>query len=304
MIRTIHNIPNNVCNVNYLVKIPDQRRIFQKILHTAHAAVFEVHRTFSLIGPALRYQFNKCIDYVKPPTQKNGVIAYDTASFPWNADKNTSSAGLYVFIHGLRGTPLTWEKYRKQVHQTQPGVHCFVPQVYRRGNCPLKEAADPILVAIQDYAKKHPGKTIYLVGVSHGALIAAYLERKLSLENTPIKLASIAGVHFGTKIVDKFFKLHLQKLTGLHPLVAETFRYGNAKAMKRLDNWRIFAKGPHAACTRIFYATTEDDRVRNVESALPKIGDSDQHYFIHGHSHNSIVNAVRDHVLKNLSAKN
>lgn len=144
----------------------------------------------------------------------------------WKKD----SSGLCVLLHGFKGHPSIWDPHLKILNE-ESKIDVFVPFVPKAGNCSLEEAASPILPNIIDYTKNHPDKPICLIGVSNGGRLATWLEVQLRTisPSTPVKVSTIAGVHFGTPIIQLLEKLKLAKFF-LSPVIRKELSYGNVKA--------------------------------------------------------------------------
>lgn len=287
----------------YVKTFVDNRTVEMKIRHIAMACFNYISMLLIMAKRWVAFRVWRRAEYVAVSSSEGASPHYAEALLPWRGKER--SDGLYVFVHGLCGVPFCWEHYRRVIKQIKPQAHCFIPDVWKVGNCPLEESAAPILAAVNHYAKKFPGKPINLVGLSNGGRIVGWLERSLQLEGTPIKVVSIAGVHFGTKVIGYFSgplgKRAIKQLTGYCDEIQKDLIFGGASARRNLDLWRAAAAMGHSRATqRYFYASTEDELVRSTAAALPKISEIDSYRIVHGHSHTSIVEGVRDQVLKDL----
>lgn len=204
------------------------------------------------------------------------------------------SQGLVALFHGLRTHPAAWSA-QLSLLKNHNKVDVFAPLVPQKGMCSLNDAATPILPTLLDYAEKNPGKPICLIGASNGGRIAAELEIRMREKSpqTPIKISTIAGVHFGSQRMNLLEKIGLAKW--FYPLaLRQELQYGSDTA-KSLVN-RLKAPLPTGCAPRSheFYATTEDLSIPDLDSCLPPIPGAKFH-ILHGHSHDSIVTEVAQH---------
>jgi hypothetical protein len=206
----------------------------------------------------------------------------------WKKD----SEGLICLFHGLRSDPATWYKQIALIKKQNNKIDIFAPKINKKGLCPLEDASTPILPTLLDFANKYPKKPICLIGVSNGSRIAMWLENKLrTLSNqTPVKVSTIAGVHFGSSRMNLLEKLKLAKLFYPEVLIEE-LKYGSKTSEELLNQVR---KPLPKNCVRSyeFFASTEDSQVPELDSSLPILDKGEEHHVIHGETHNSIVSAV------------
>jgi hypothetical protein len=281
-----------------LFSYEDKRTGFKKFVHVIIAIFREIISDAKLALPFIKYFVLKWRKFEYSMLDLDSK--YVTADLPWNKpEKNKPSEGLYVLLHGLNCPPCAWDNYITQIRKDQPDADCFVPVVKDAGNNSLESISKPILAAVGDYVKKNPGKPICLVGASNGARIAGYIERKLLQEKAAIKTISIAGVHFGTKIIDKLEEFRLLKLFNFHPNIVKDFKFGSESAKKYLFDWRQSDKLAEGIRDREFYASTEDDKVFTFTSGLPVINElKDKYIIIHGETHHSLIDAVQRRILQ------
>jgi len=219
-----------------------------------------------------------------------------TRTIEWQKE----SRGLVVLVHGLRSFPAAWFSQIKLLKR-YPKVDLFVPSVTKQGMCSLEEAADPILKTLQDYAAKNPGRPISVLGVSNGSRIATWLDVKMRkyFPKTPMRISTIAGVHFGSSQMNLMKRLGVAKW--LYPVsLREELAYGSKKAKELLA--KVSTPLPRKCALRSFefFATTEDLLIPDNESSLPELGLGEKRYLLHGHSHDSIVTAVAESQIKGL----
>lgn len=269
-------------------KVVDQRETKMKISDAAQAVFKGTKRLF---GKMQRVALAKRFP---TPIVLDGKVQYASEALPW---KNKDSDSLYLFVHGLWGTPSDWASYIDKVEGTKATI--FAPNVYEKGNVPLAEAAEPILAAVRDYLKEHPGKPIHIFGTSNGSRIIAYIENHLThaeLGHSPLRVVSIAGVLGGTKIVDRLYKYHLGHVTQLDPRLQKELKWQSAMATTILKEWGEKQKAwrENGQDVRHFFcATFEDELVRPIISSLPNSEYTvSNHVIFSGQSHTSIIDGA------------
>jgi hypothetical protein len=169
-----------------------------------------------------------------------------------------------------------------------------VPYVPHRGNCSLKEAAEPILAMVEDYIEKNPGKPVILIGTSNGGRIAAYIETKLRHLNVAIRVAGIAGAFFGST------QMNLLKTLGIAPLflksvVIEELEAASLTARQLIEEMRrpvVVGKRSYE-----FYATANDLYIPNFSFCFPKLAGAKYH-LLKGYDHVSLAGRVCRQELK------
>jgi pimeloyl-ACP methyl ester carboxylesterase len=165
----------------YLIALPDNRGVLSRIRDFFLARIRDFASRWQrssnpLIGRAF-------------PILNEKTMSYDE-NYPWRDGK---SRLLIVMIPGLNSSPLAFSNY---FTEKDPGVSCFTPHIYKKGYCPVKEAAAPLIKPVQSYADQYPDNPIVIIGHSQGAKIGARLERKLKAKK--IHFISIAGPHGGS----------------------------------------------------------------------------------------------------------
>ncbi len=206
----------------------------------------------------------------------------------WNKD----SQGLIIFIHGLHSDPSTWFQQALLLSKNTK-VDSYAPIVPKRGVCSLDEATKPLLPKIIDYTKKNPGKPVCLLGASNGGRIALSLESKLrySTPRTPVKISSIAGVHFGSSRVNRLEKHWILKWF-CPGKVKQELKFGSTRAERLLEQVKKELPKNCAPRSYDFYATREDLLIPDLSSTLPELGKGEKAHIINGVGHSSIVAAV------------
>ena len=221
-----------------LMKVIDERSLLERTYAVVQAGMKLVAMTFQRALVIVKGWFFLSANekfFIKPVLSGSKYV-YPEDRLAWKTD----SQGLYLFIHGLRGTPSAWNEYLNKVSQDQPEMDCLAPHVPLGGNCPLEDAAEPLLAVVSNYAQKHPGKPIVLVGTSNGGRIAMYIENNLPVEElkgAKLSLVSIAGVHYGTQLVSRLVWWRLLWVTTLHPKVTEDFHWQSGTSIGYLNVW-------------------------------------------------------------------
>lgn len=274
-------------NIDGKVELVDQRKIIVKIADFTRAIFNHIVTIFKkLKRRLLAEEFSNPILY-------EGKLRYPANSLPW---KNQQSNGLYLFIHGLRGSPTDWASYTKRIGQDESNATIFTPNVYAKGNISLEKAADPILEAVRDYLREHPGRPINIFGTSNGSRICTYIENNLPQEElgkSCLRIVSIAGILNGTKFIDFLEKYHLTFMSGLDPELQQEFKWESNVAKTTLHQWSEKQKiwNENNRDVRHFYcASLEDEQVRPIMSSLPNSNNTiNFHKVFRGQTHTSIV---------------
>lgn len=277
----------------------DNRDSFEKFQHRVQAIFGQFLYYFELAPLKV---FSQDTPITPIPTQgEDGKFHYNLKALPWN--QTEKSEGLYLFVHGLHGTPLHWKKYFPALEKKKPGVHYVAPHVPSKGNCPLEQACIPILQIVKNYLEKHPGKPIHLIGTSNGSRIISYIETQLdtaSMKGRTLTVTSIAGVHHGTTWITTLEKT---RLAVLHSKLVKELAFESEFSKILLGLWKAKQEEWKAANINVrhyFYATTEDELVQPLSSSLPIIDEKDTHRIYHGCGHSQIVEKVREVVLNTI----
>lgn len=172
----------------------------------------------------------------------------------------------------------------------------FAPVVPSRGMCSLDAAAEPVWNHVEDYVKAHPGKPVCLCGVSNGSRVAMWIDVKLrKYGNTPVKVSTIAGVHFGSSRMDLLNWLGIAPWMYPADLLSElTYESERSKALME----QVRGDLGERVRSYEFFATTEDQSVPDLSSSIPHTGHGQTFRILHGHSHDSIVPAVAEVQMK------
>lgn len=279
------NITNtNLSESNYIIPEAtlrqkyDRRNSTQKIVDIILSFFREAHYGLIYIANRIFTQFH-----------------YPTCdeSIQWQKESKV----LYVLIHGYKGHPSVWNNHIRELKKT-PDVDVFAPFVPNKGNCRLEKAAQPILNKILDYMRKYPGKPICLIGLSNGSRIATWLEVQLRSisPQTPIRVSTVAGIHFGTSLmnlVSKFKILHWF----VKKCIREELAHGSQKACQILDE--VLKPSPNIVRAYEFWGSTEDYHVPCLGSSLPLLNKNESHFVVHGYGHNSILRGIYKQQLLN-----
>jgi len=257
----------------------DQRSFLQRMGHRSLSVFREVKYSFGMIQ-------GRFVDYYKPK--------FD--SLQLNKSWQNQSEGLYVLVHGLNSHPAIWQAH-VDLLKSETKRDLFIPYLPLKGNAPLKDVATPLLEVIETYAAQHPAKPICLIGVSNGGRICTWLETHLrsSAASTPVKVSTIAAVHFGTSRMDlvKGFHQWTGWSLGYDLSVVNDLCLGSDKAKEILD--AVLAPLPEGVIREYeFFASTEDWQVPELFSSMPKLADGPKvvKHIVHGYNHNGIVAGV------------
>lgn len=227
-----------------------------------------------------------------PILQKDGTYENEQ---PWI---KSPSFRLIVFIHGLNSSPLCWSRYIQELLKEDSSTSTFAPYVYKKGYCKLEKAARPIFKIVQDYAKQYPDNPIFLIGHSNGARIVQYIEDNLEAKN--IRLISIAGPHFGSKLINWIKFLRLNLCLGISESMTKELAYNGKWVNEKLKQWQAKSMvKPDKVVKRIFFASADDLRIFPNESSFPKLPNS-TYYLLSGESHVTIIDAVSKMVLREI----
>lgn len=275
-----------VSSLNAWVFIPKPSEIFEDHRTCLQKIVDQIFSWLREINYSCLYLSQIIADHFKPK------FDLPTSEKSWKKE----SKGLYVLIHGLNSHPSLWQKHI-QLLNDHTEKDLFVPYVPFKGNCTLECAAEPLLNVIKNYIKQHPTKPICLIGTSNGGRICTWLETKLRFfsPTTPIKVSTIAAVHFGTSRMNIVKTLH--KITGLtlgfHPSIISDLSFGSKKAQEILKE--VLRPAPLGIIRQFeFFASTEDTQVPELGSSIPKLGNQFKaiHHVVHGYNHGGIVFGV------------
>ncbi|MBS0624857.1 MAG: hypothetical protein JSS32_02265 [Verrucomicrobia bacterium] len=245
------------------------------------------------------------------PDQDLGISAvsnrtgkYELRKLPWNSAEAQESRGLCLMIHGLNSSPKQWESYTRQFRKEFPNAHLVVGSVHKAGNCSLQDAANPFVELVENYMEKCPGKPIVFIGTSNGARVAADVESRVNPEGLKsLTSFSVAGVLGGSKVVDWAHKF-CRCLSRLHhPAIKRDLSSMSQESqalVSALQQRQVVWKRQGAEVSHYFIATTEDEKVRPLDSSLPYLeGTPKENYWIEvGESHETIVDAVQEKIFQ------
>ena len=211
-------------------------------------------------------------------------------NWEWKKDNE----GLFVLVHGWMGSPaFSSLVYYEKLEKSNPNKYEIkVPYVINKGNCSLKEAADPILAMVQDYIKKNPGKPVNLIGTSNGGRIVGYIDSALKDTDVHIRITGIAGAFFGSKTLTNLNKYGLANY--LPQVVVEELSQGSSKARNLIESMQ---KVPTQGSRSYKFYATNGDIVIQPEDSFPKIKGADYELVV-GQDHTSLGVSICDKVLK------
>jgi hypothetical protein len=219
-------------------------------------------------------------------------------------EDNVNSGGLCVLLHGLNGHPSSMDCVRDELEEKlEKPVTFYQPFVEKRGNCSIEDSSDKIYKLVVEWGEKNPEKPIIFCGVSNGARMSAYIATKLktdpSLAN-PIKVNSIAGPFFGSKMVNQpdlsergqsIWKWLMRNPMRYSKAIFDELSWGNEKAKKIIDDMRPVANEKMMSFD--FYGTWGDSKVTSFTSSLPRDINGGSYYVFKYEGHSSIVKASR-----------
>jgi len=275
---------------------PDERSLELRIFHIVEAVFRMLAHLFKILYRFLFFSPDETL-YPTPTLTDQGQYCFDLSNLPWKDD--TSSEGLYLFIHGLGGKPWEWMSY---IEALNPNIHRLAPHVPSAGFCSLENEEIPLMPILEDYLKKFPGAPLHLIGTSNGGRIASHLETHLSpelIKGRSLSVISIAGVHGGTVLIDSLKQLGVASL--LHPGVIDSLSYNSLSSQNLLKQWQDKQYEWHRHDIKVrhcFYATREDEMIWPISSALPFLPHTqveDYHVF-HGYSHLTLLDGVREDI--------
>jgi hypothetical protein len=174
-------------------------------------------------------------------------------------------------------------------------------------NAPVKDEKDEneakIFQEIFAWAKNNPFKPIVLMGVSNGSRLAAHLAimlREAGIEN-PIKVSCIAGVMFGTTMMNQptwspqnqqrwreALQSGLPMVGGHHPEIIKDLSWASDSAKQLIAKIRIAAE---QGMDFEFFVSASDNKVTPPASAFPSKVWNASYYFALDEGHSSIIAA-------------
>lgn len=288
----------------------DTRTWFVKIGHRVEMIFKTIGMMFVRMHDSFQGRRNGT-RFLEAVEDESGELNYPSNALPWNNDARTQqSQGFNLCIHGLKGSPLHWTRFLRQMEEEHPEMDTLTPHVALQGNCSIEEAASPLLRLVEDYLKKNPGQPVNIIGTSNGGRIAAYLETHLDptlLGESTLTITSIAGVHYGTTVIDRVKQMGLLRFAKFDPQLAADFEWGSETAHDLHMEWRKKqAIWEQQGCNvkHLFCASTEDEQVQNNGTSLPLPGEGLESKHVayawqvyHGESHTSVVERAQRDVL-------
>ncbi|MBJ7449806.1 MAG: hypothetical protein JHC93_05555 [Parachlamydiales bacterium] len=202
--------------------------------------------------------------------------------------------GLVILVHGLRGHPSHFDRHIELIRKHCPDFEVIAPYVHKKGDCSLEEATTPILNIAKDYGVKHPDNLVCLIGFSNGARITVKMALELAKLPISIKVSTIAGVHFGTEMVNLFHRYKIDSYFFGEDIVKE-LQYGSELARLTIEKMRsVEAKGK---ISWEFYSSSNDRVIAPFTSSLPFIENA-TYYSTSGYGHCSLVEFVCEHQIE------
>lgn len=184
-----------------------------------------------------------------------------TKEWKWNPENQ----GLYVIIHGLLGTPRTTPySIANAIDAKSPNrFEIKLPRVPYRGNRDLAVCSEPILDMVKSYIAENPNKPIHLIGTSNGARIVSYIETRLRDQPVTIRVTSIAGAYYGSRILNQLNK-YAGPVTGL--ILSRDLRKNLSVGSDECKDLILEMQKPVNIGTRIyeFYGTANDWYIRTL----------------------------------------
>lgn len=297
---------NHACTISIepdpqlpLMKVTDNRSCTIRIVHIAIACFRQLVELLSRIKTFVCFYSQRKVLFLSPTKTESG---WEYKNIPW--EKDNESSALYVFAHGLRSSPYVWMDYIQEIRKQTHKVHIVAPYILNGGNCTLVDAADPIVALVKHYIAKFPDRPINFIGTSNGGRIISYLETKLDpkeMGRSELSVASIAGVHFGTKLINGLDRCHMVPLTCLRSQASRELMWGSECATQLLTDWQAKQKvwqESQVKVRHLFSITMEDEKILSRESSLPNLKSREVDYqIIVAHNHQSVVSGVRPFVL-------
>ena len=219
----------------------------------------------------------------------------------FNYEINNKSTCLFLFVHGLNGSPSCWRKYIEKIkykyNNSEKSPTIITVNVPNKGNCKLDTAVCSIYKIVKNYISKFPNNPIYLFGFSNGTRIIFQIEYYLRYDHPQIQvhIISIAGVFKGTLIMNGYGATLFSFLYS-----EDTIREMSYKS-KRSQILLEDIKQPlplNVVRYYIFYYSLDDILVVPQSSAICDTCKENTRYFeVNSEGHNSLLNYVCDHVL-------
>lgn len=205
-----------------------------------------------------------------------------------------NSKGLYLIIHGLCGSPITFGyALSKIINDYDSNFDIALPLIPFRGNCSLDLASEPILSLLMDYINKNPGKAIHIISCSNGCRISGYIESKIRDIDVNIKITSIVGAYGGSRIMEQYsFPLQLI----LHNDIIKDLKLNSDTNNQLLNkmNSAIIKGSRHYE----FYGTANDWYIPNIDDCFPDIEATTKiyHPLVEGFDHVSTAFYLRQKI--------
>ncbi|MBS0628491.1 MAG: hypothetical protein JSS09_09825 [Verrucomicrobia bacterium] len=216
-----------------------------------------------------------------------------------NNAKNENNKGLIVIIHGLNSsTSLGKILYKQEIEKQAKGeFEVWIPNVPKKGNCSLEEAAKPILEMVRKYIETNPGKPVQLLGHSNGGRIAAYVETHLRDKEVNMRITGVAGAFLGSDIVTLGNALGISRFF-LSQSLAKELQTGSKTSKQLVEAMR--KKVTIGSRKYTFYTTVNDIAIPNFTSCLPNIMQNEECIVVWNSGHTSILLEVCEKEVKKI----
>ena len=221
----------------------------------------------------------------------------------FNHDSKSESKCLFLFVHGLNGSPSCWKKYIEKIKckpKYNKNITIIAVNVPHKGNCKLDAAVCPIYKIVEKYISIFPNNPIYLFGFSNGTRIVFQMEYYLRYDypTVPVHIISIAGIFKGILIMNGYGAVLLPFLYSKDTIKEMCYK---SKRSKILLN-DIKQPLPQSVIRYYnFYYSLDDEIVVPQSSAIFDTCKENTRYFeAYAEGHNSLLDYVCDHVLNRL----
>lgn len=225
----------------------------------------------------------------------------DAQMDPLTKINELSKKRLVVCIHGLNSNPTQFKKIvdemkKKDLSETE----IFIPRVLEKGNAELDKMVKLIVDEIEKWAITSGEKELVLVGISNGGRISRAIEAEIAKSESyanikKLRFVSIVGACKGSSLVNLAKRVGLSSWV-MSKNILEEMATDSSRIERLNQEWTAgLSNGPAREYT--FIASPHDWQVPNYDSTLMETEVQCARYaIVHGHGHNSIVNAVAESV--------
>lgn len=223
------------------------------------------------------------------------------------------SKALVVLLHGLHSNPGHMRICRRSLERKHGDqLAFFQPQIHKKGNCSLDDAAEKVHQSVLKWAEDNPGKEIIFSGVSNGARISGHVASELKITDkisNPIKVHAIAGPFFGSKMVNQpnwpktlrgawRWLLKTPIMLSHSKEILDELSWGSERSVRLLSRMKL------GACEGVdfsFYATYGDVMVSSTTSAFPRGIEGASYHMLKYHGHSSILRGVNRKIVSTIN---